>query len=205
MLAGQLDEVPAGGAAAVHDLDGLTQGGVGDGGARDLLQLGLHVHILVHGELQAERGTAILGVRQEDAGQLALHSHAEVLAHGAQRVADGGGDDAVQLIHGAVQQHLQGQLGDGAVEGGAVLLGHGDGLLVAAPDAHGHHTGSQDQLHRSEVRQNANDLLALVLIAGQHTMGVLGHFSKLFPQNLGTHFASSSFFALLASMASTRP
>ena len=168
---------------------------VGDGLAGDLLQLALHVHVLVHGELQAEGGLTVLGVSQEDAGQLALHGHAVVLAHGAQGVADGGGDDAVQLIQSTVQQHLQGQLADGAVESGAVLLGQGDGLLVAAPDAHGHHAGGYHQLHRGVVGQNADDLLPLLLILGEDPMGVLGILFKLVQQNLGAHFASASFFA----------
>ena len=153
------------------------------------------MHVLVHGELQAESGLTVLGVSQEDAGQLALHGHAEVLAHGTQGVADGGGDDAVQLIQGAVQQHLQSQLSDGAVEGSAVLLGLGDGLLVAAPDTHGHHTSGHDQLHGSKVGQHADDLLTLLLIGGDYPIGVFRTFLKLVQQNFGAHFASASFFA----------
>ena len=173
VLAGQLDKLPAGGPAAVVYLDSLPQGLVGDGVAGNLLQLLLHMLVLVHGELQAKGGLALLGMGQEDAGQLILHGHPEVLAHGAQGVADGGGDDAVQLVQRAVQQHLQRKLGDGAVEGGAVLLGQRNGLFVAAPDGHGDHAGGINQLLRGVVGQNADDLLALLLVGGQQTVGVL--------------------------------
>ena len=195
MLVGQLHEGAAGGAVLVHHLDGGAQIVIGDGLAGDLLQLSLDVLILVHGELQAEGGLALLGMGQEDAGQLALHGHAEVLAHGAQGVADGGGNEAVQLIQSAVQQHLQGQLSDGAVEGGAVLLGMGDGLLVAAPDAHGHHAGGNHQLRGSVVGQHADDLLTFLLVLGEDPVRMLGNLRKLVQKNLGAHFSAPSFAA----------
>ena len=195
MLAGQLDESPAGGAAAVHHLDSGPQVVIGDLLAGNLLQLRLDVHVLVHRELQAESGLAVLGMGQEDAGQLVAHGHADVLAHGPQGITDGGGDDAVQLIQGAVQQHLQRQLGDGAVEGGAVLLSQSNGLLVASPDAHGHHAGGHHQLGRGIVGQHSDHLFALLLVLAQHTVGVLGILLELVQQNLGAHFASASFFA----------
>ena len=151
--------------------------------------------ILIHSELQAESGLALLRMGQEDAGQLALHGHAEVLAHGAQSVADGGSDEAVQLIQGAIQQHLQGQLSDGAIEGGAVLLGMGDGLLVAAPDAHGNHTCSDYQLHRSVVGQHADDLLTFLLVLREDPVRMLGNLRKLVQKNFGAHFSAPSFAA----------
>ena len=196
MLAGQLGELPAGGAAAVEYLDGLPDGFVRDGCAGNLLQLLLDVVVLVHGELQAEGRTAVLRMGQENAGQL--------LAHGAQGVADGGGDDAVQLVQRAVQQHLQRKLGDGAVEGGAVLLGQRNGLFVAAPDGHGDHAGGINQLLRGVVGQNADDLLALLLVGGQQTVGVLRGLLKFPNQRFDAHYALPS-FAFLASMASTKP
>ena len=126
-------------------------------------QLLQHTAVLVLAELNAPIGEAVLGMSQEDAGDLAAHGNAEVLAHGAQSIADGGSDQSIQLIHGAVQQHFQSQLSDGAVEGSAVFLGANDGLIVGTPDAHGHHTGGVNQLLGSVVGQHANNLLALVL------------------------------------------
>ena len=134
--------------------------------------------VLVHAELDAELVKSVLRMSQEDGGHLLAHGDTDVLGHRTQGIADGGGDDAVQVIHGAVQQHLQRQLCDSAVECRAVFLRAGNALGVGAPDSHRDHAGSVHQLFRSVVRKNADDLLALCFIFLQLSLRGSGDFSK---------------------------
>ena len=163
VLVCQLHELAAGSTACVVNLDGVQNVLVGHIVAGQECQLVQHAAVLVLAELNAPIGETVLGMCQEDAGDLSTNSNTEVLAHGAQSIADGGGDQSIQLIHGAVQQHFQSQLCNVAVEGCAVFLAAHNFLVVAAPDAHGHHTGSVNQLFGSVVGQNAYNLFALSL------------------------------------------
>ena len=164
MIVGQLYKLSADRTALIEDLDGVLDGVVGDLMSGNLLQLALYMIVLIHAELQAEGLEAVLGMSQENNRHLIMHRHTVVLAHGTQGIADGRRDDAVQLIHGSVQKHFQRQLSDGAVERRAVFLRAADGLIVAAPDSHGNHTGGINQLIGSKIGKNADDLLALGFI-----------------------------------------
>ena len=186
----ELDELAAGGTGLVVDLDGLGNVLALDLVAGDLLQLALDMVILIHAELLAEVGEAVLGMGEEDAGQLLAHGDADVLAHGAQRVADGRGDNAVQQIHRAVEQHLEVELGDGAIEGRAVFLGALLGLVVAAPHAERHHTGGVNQLFGGVIRHHADALFACVLIGLELALGIGGNSGKFINDSFDTHFCT---------------
>ena len=102
VLVGQLHELAAGRTALIVNLDGIPDGLVGNLLAGNLLQVSLHVVVLVCTELESELLETVLRMSQEDNLHLVAHGYAVVLAHGAQGIADGRGDDAVQLVHGAV-------------------------------------------------------------------------------------------------------
>ena len=139
-----------------------------------------------------------------DGRKLVLHGDPDILRHGAKRVADGGRDNAVEQIAGAVQQHLKVDLGDGAVKCCAILLGLGDRLLIAAPHAQRHHTGSVHQLFGRVVRQDADTLPSRFLVLLQLTPGAGGNRGKFLNQCFDTHVSALPYF-LFACMASTRP
>ena len=145
----------------------------------NLLELALDLVILVHRELQTPLRETVLRMCEEDGRHLAAHCHADVLGHRAQRIADGRRNHAVQLIEGAVQQHLETQLRNRAVERRAVLLCHADGLVVCTPDAHRHHACRIDKLFRRVVRKHTDDLLALCLILLQLRLRMCGDRCKL--------------------------
>ncbi|MPM36547.1 hypothetical protein SDC9_83146 [bioreactor metagenome] len=160
--------------------------------------------ILVDAELLAESGLAVLGMGQENAGQLFAHGDADILAHRPQRIADGGGDDAVQQVQGAVQQHLQIKLRNGTVERGAIFLGAGDGLVIAAPHAERHHAGGGHQLLGRVIRHHADALFALRLEFLQLCLRVGRDGGELLYNRFDAH-ARASFSFLFSSIASTRP
>ncbi|MPN38575.1 hypothetical protein SDC9_186099 [bioreactor metagenome] len=160
--------------------------------------------ILVQAEFLAVGGSAVLGMGQKNAGQLLAHGHADVLAHGAQCVADGGGNHAVQQVQRTVQQHFKVQLGDGAVKRGAVFLGLRNGLVVAAPQAEGHHPGGGHQLLGRVIGHHADTLFSLRLILFDLLLGVFRHGGKFLYNRFDAH-ALASFCFMFSSMASTRP
>ena len=126
---------------------------------------------------------------QEDGGHLLVlgHRHADVLAHRAQGIANGGGDHAVKLIERAIQQHFKAQLRDGAVERCAVFLRHGNGLIVAAPDAHGNHACGINELFGRIVGQNADHFFALCFKICQLLSGMCSNTGQLTDNRFDTH------------------
>jgi hypothetical protein len=145
-------------------------------------------------------------MRQENDLHLIAHRNPEVLRHRAQGITDGGGDDAVELIHRTVEQHLKGKLRNGAVEGGTVLLGTVDGLGVAAPDSHRHNAGGIDELLGSIVGQDAHHFLAGGLILLEEFGRTGSGFLEFIQQYFDTHYAlPSSLRRLFSCIASTRP
>ena len=145
----------------------------------NLLKLTLDLVILIHRELQAPLLKTVLRVCEEDGRHLVTHCDTDVLRHRAQRITYGRRDHAVQLIEGAVQQHLKSELCNRAIESCAVLLRHTDGLVVCTPDTHRHHACRIDKLFRHVVRKHANDLLALCLILLQLRLRMSGNRRKL--------------------------
>ncbi len=188
VVACELDELAAGGAGLVVDLDGRGDILALDLVTGDLFKTGLDVVVLIEAELLAPVGEAVLGMGEEDAGQLLAHGDADVLAHGAQRVADGRGDDAVQQIHRAVEQHLEVELGNGAIEGRAVFLGALLGLAVAAPHAERHHAGGIDQLLGGVIRHHADALLPRIFTGLELRLGICSNGGKFLHDSFDTHF-----------------
>ena len=139
------------------------------------------------GELLAGCILADLRMSQENNRHLIFHSHFEVLAHRTQGIAQDRSDDSVQAVQGAVQEHFQGQLGNGAVEGSTVFLGTDFLFAVAAPYAHGNHACSIDQFFRNVVRQAADGFLALGFIFGQHGLWAGRYFFELFNKCTDSH------------------
>ena len=190
VVACELDELTAGSAGLVVDLDGRGNVLALDLVTGDLFKTGLDVVVLIQAELLAPVGKAVLRMGEEDARQLLAHGDADVLAHGAQRVADGRGNDTVQQIHRAVEQHLEVELGDGAIEGRAVFLGALLGLVVAAPHAERHHTGGVNQLFGGVIRHHADALFACVLIGLELALGIGGNSGKFINDSFDTHFCT---------------
>ena len=204
MFVGQFAEFTAGSTALVVHFDGIQDGIIGDFMAADFFQMAFHFVVGIIGELLAGCSLTNLGMSQENNGHLVLHGHFDVLAHGTQGVAQNRGDDPGQAVQGPVQQHFQGLLSQGAVEGSTVFLGTDFLLAVAAPYAHGNHACSIDQFFRHIVRHAANGFFALGFIVGQHGLRAGRYFFELFNKCTDSH-CYFPFFSSFASMASTKP
>ena len=172
--------------------------------AADFFQMAFYFTVGIVGELLAGSVLTDLGMSQENNRHLVFHGNFEVLAHGTQGIAQYRSDDPVQTVQGAVQEHFQGQLGNGAVEGSTVFFGTDFLFAVAAPYAHGNHACCIDQFFRNIVRQAADGFFALGFIFGQHGLWAGRYLFELFNKCTDSH-CYFPFFSSFASMASTKP
>ena len=178
MLAGELHETALLGMTCVVDLDSRADIVIRDRLSCDLFQFFANVRILADRKCKAVQIETVLRMSEENDGHLVAHGDTDILAHGAERITDSGCDHAVKAVHRAVQQHLDSELRDRAVECRAVLFRSADGLLIGSPHAEGDHSRRVNKFFRCIVGKDADSLFPLCLIGAQLSSGRLRNLIK---------------------------